>query len=109
MTAHLRPCPGCSRHVRVSEGACPFCSASLDASFQASPAPVGPSRRLARAAFFAFGTGTLVLAPALSVGCQAVYGGPPVPEDGGGAAIDAAKTSPAPPYGLAPQPPEDAG
>ncbi len=65
--AHLRPCPGCSRHVRVSEGACPFCAASLDASFRAAPAPVPPSRRLSRAAHFAFGTGTLVLAPAAIV------------------------------------------
>ena len=65
--AHLRPCPGCSRHVRVSEGACPFCAASLDASFRAAPAPVPPSRRLSRAALFAFGTGTLVLAPAAIV------------------------------------------
>jgi hypothetical protein len=81
MTAHLRPCPGCSRHVRVSEGACPFCGVSLDPSFRATPAPVGPSRRLSRAALFAFGTGTLVLSPVAAIDCgnniapQPLYGG----------------------------------
>ena len=64
---HLRPCPGCSRHVRVSEGACPFCGVSLDPSFAAAPVPVAPSKRLSRAALFAFGTGTLVLGPAAFV------------------------------------------
>jgi hypothetical protein len=33
MAAALRSCPGCSRHVRVSEPACPFCGGELgDAS-----------------------------------------------------------------------------
>jgi hypothetical protein len=88
-TAHLRPCPGCSRHVRVSEGACPFCAASLDASFKATPAPMGPSRRLSRAALFAFGTGTLVLPAAAAIDCvgdiapQPLYGGAYFPEDAG--------------------------
>ena len=61
---HLRPCPGCSRHVRVSASACPFCNAALDASFRASPAPLPPSMRLSRAALVAFGSGTLTLAAA---------------------------------------------
>jgi hypothetical protein len=86
---HLRPCPGCSRHVRVSEGACPFCGGALDASFRAAPAPVPPSRRLSRAALVAFGTGALVLTPAaLVIDCggssAAAYGGLPYespPED----------------------------
>jgi hypothetical protein len=48
----------------VSEGACPFCGAAFDAAFGAAPAPVPPSRRLSRAALYAYGTGVLVLAPA---------------------------------------------
>ena len=111
MTAHLRPCPGCSRHIRVSEGACPFCSAALDARSQASPAPVGPSKRLSRAALFAFGTGAAVLSPVAAIDCgelatQPLYGGA-FPEDAG-QNIDAGQTMAAPPYGISP-PPDDAG
>jgi hypothetical protein len=113
MTAsHLRPCPGCSRHVRVSEGVCPFCGASLDATFQASPAPVGPSRRLSRAALFAFGTGAAVLTPVVAIDCggeiapQPLYGGA-FPEDAG-QNVDAGQTMGSPPYGISP-PPNDAG
>jgi hypothetical protein len=99
MPAHLRPCPGCSRHVRVSERACPFCSATLDTSFQASPAPVGPSKRLSRAALFAFGTGTLVLPAAVAIGCfsaEPSYGGSPVPINPGPVpvgSVDASESS----------------
>lgn len=50
---HLVPCPDCRRHVRVSESACPFCSASLDLA--ATPEPLLPTRRLGRARLFAFG------------------------------------------------------
>jgi hypothetical protein len=50
---HLVPCPDCRRHVRVSEGSCPFCSAVLDLA--GVPAPVLPTRRLGRAQLFAFG------------------------------------------------------
>src|ERR1700722_16536847 len=77
--AHLRPCPGCSRHVRVIEGACPFCSVALDASFAGVPAPAGPSVRLSRAALFAFSAGATVLAPVVALDCSSVsepsYGG----------------------------------
>ena len=62
--SHLRPCPGCSRHVRVSDATCPFCGVALGASFGAAPVPVSPSVRLSRAALVAFGTGTLSLAAA---------------------------------------------
>jgi hypothetical protein len=96
IASHLSPCPGCSRHVRVSEGMCPFCGVSLGASFRASPAPVPPSRRLSRAALFALGAGTAVLGPVVAEGCgfsaQPMYGGSavapygaePFPEDAGG-------------------------
>jgi hypothetical protein len=84
--AHLRPCPGCSRHIRVSGGTCPFCIVSLDPSFSASAAPIAPSRRLSRAALFAFGTGSLVLTPAVAIDCgstsEAAYGGSAVPPYG---------------------------
>jgi hypothetical protein len=94
--AHLRPCPGCSRHVRVSEGACPFCGVLLEPAFHVAPAPVGPSKRLSRAALFAFGTGAAVLSPVVVVDCgtdgyalMPPYGhGPVFPDDGGEGAQD---------------------
>jgi hypothetical protein len=63
MTAHLQPCPHCARHVRTTEALCPFCSGVLSDAFRASPPPVLPTRRLTRAAVFAFGA-TLAGAPA---------------------------------------------
>jgi len=49
----LVPCPECRRHVRVRETACPFCGIELDLA--ATAPPVLPTRRLGRAALFAFG------------------------------------------------------
>ncbi len=60
--SHLIACPGCARHLRVSESACPFCSAPLDADLRARPAPRPPAMRLSRAALFALGTGAAALA-----------------------------------------------
>jgi hypothetical protein len=73
----LVPCPDCSRHVRKSESLCPFCGTSL--SLAQTPAPLLPSRRLGRAATFAFGA-TLVGAASI-VGCSDGDddGGAPVP------------------------------
>ena len=48
----LQPCPSCSRHVRSTETACPFCATAL--ALTASPAPM-TSERLGRAALFVFG------------------------------------------------------
>jgi|SRR5580692_862329 hypothetical protein len=62
--ADLRPCPACARHARVSEAACPFCGARLDASFRDFPRRRAPTVRLSRAALFALGTGGAALAPA---------------------------------------------
>ena len=42
MSAPLVACPTCSRHVRLSESACPFCAAALPAGLVA--APLGPRR-----------------------------------------------------------------
>lgn len=85
--SQLTPCPACHRHVRKTETACPFCSASI--SLAHLPAPQLPSSRLGRAATFAFGA-SLVGVTAL-VSCSAddspgtaVYGGPPVPSAGAG-------------------------
>jgi hypothetical protein len=74
----LVPCPQCSRHVRVSELACPFCALPLDLS--GTPEPRLPSTRLSRAATLAFGA-TLASATALAAcsGSDApvpVYGAP---------------------------------
>jgi hypothetical protein len=78
----LVPCPDCNRHVRKSEQVCPFCGAAV--ALAALAAPPLPSRRLGRAATFAFGA-TLVGATSI-VGCSdendprpamPVYGAPP--------------------------------
>ncbi len=106
---HLAPCPACTRHVRVTEEACPFCEAKLPASLRESAPPKGPSVRLSRAALLALGalggTGTVAVAP----GCGdtsviAPYGIAPVPNPGDDAS-DA--TVFAPPYGIAPVPDAD--
>jgi hypothetical protein len=49
----LRPCSGCSRHVRANEPACPFCHARVElADIQADASAVGPvaGARVTRAA-----------------------------------------------------------
>ena len=85
MPVRLLPCPDCGRHVRSSEGSCPFCQASLVDTFASAPAERAVTTRLGRAAQFAFGA---VAATTMTVaGCG----------DGGG---------PAPLYGA---PPEDSG
>ncbi len=87
---HLAACPSCARHLRVSEVACPFCGAVLPDSLRESTPPQPPAARLTRAALFAFGTGTLALAP----GCSS--SSPNTTPDAGVVF--------APPYGLAPIP-----
>ena len=107
MAPHLRPCPRCSRHVRVSEGACPFCGVSLDPSFGATPVPLGSAMRLSRAALFALGTGAAIVTPVFAIDCSATpsyggspvqsippYGQVPVPEDGGEGPQDSARAAP---------------
>lgn len=47
----LAPCPSCTRHVRVSESACPFCGQAVALEARAQPMPL---ERLSRAALFAF-------------------------------------------------------
>lgn len=40
----LVPCPGCARHVRVEEAACPFCGDASPRVVPARRAPLGRSR-----------------------------------------------------------------
>jgi hypothetical protein len=105
----------------VSEGACPFCRATFDATFTADPVPVPPALRLSRAALFALGAGALAGVPA----CGGATSGTPIPTndagfDAGSILVDGGTGIPlygaapldgsliAPPYGITP-PPEDAG
>jgi hypothetical protein len=100
----LVPCPQCNRHVRKTESRCPFCGNGV--SLAHVPSPVLPSRRLGRAATFAFGA-TFMGATSIA-GCSddndgpgtAIYGGPPAAGAGGesfqegGASAGGADTQP---------------
>ncbi|MDP3275635.1 MAG: hypothetical protein Q8Q09_10600 [Deltaproteobacteria bacterium] len=97
----LVPCEHCGRHVRVSDGACPFCGTTLSPDAQRRAVP-STTARLGRAALFAFGTtvvasacapaspGTDAAADSAAVDAQeqpdsqivAMYGAPP-PVDAG--------------------------
>ena len=59
----LLPCTNCRRHVLHTEAECPFCATPLD--FSQAPVPALSTRRLGRAATFAFGA-TMVSATALA-------------------------------------------
>ena len=62
----LTPCPGCQRHVLTTETECPFCAAPLALS-KLSP-PELPTKRLGRAATFAFGATLLGASAVVSCG-----------------------------------------
>jgi hypothetical protein len=70
----------------VTEVACPFCGGTLSESFRDSPGPLGPGVRLTRAALFAFGAGTLAVAPGCSGAETSVtpFYGAAMIEDAGG-------------------------
>jgi len=51
----LVPCPGCKRHVRTTEAACPFCSEALSSEALTRAVVPGATVRLTRAAAFVFG------------------------------------------------------
>jgi hypothetical protein len=67
----LLACPKCSRHIRATERACPFCQSAPPPSFGAALAAPSPQRRLSRAAL-AFGASTLTVA---TLSCGGVGGG----------------------------------
>ncbi|UJR82379.1 hypothetical protein [Sandaracinus amylolyticus] len=91
MTNRLLPCPGCTRHVRASESACPFCGESLGDALASAPPLRAPTTRLGRAATFAFGA---AVATTLSVtGCAESEERAP----DGGAQVDSG--GPVPAYG----------
>jgi hypothetical protein len=113
-TAHLRPCPACSRHARVSEDACPFCGAPLDEAFRQVP-----RLRRPRAALMSFGAGVAGLTPGCTLFPKDRSEGTVAPVDasfsapdgegiiigvGGGTGVFAADAaSLVAPYGIAPQ------
>jgi hypothetical protein len=111
--ARLIACPSCSRHVRTSESACPFCKGELPASFASLPAPRPPSERLSRAALYAFGASSIGLAAACTNSTTVLYGGPPpgvedasadVANGGGGSGNDGSVTDGAAPDSPTAQP-----
>jgi hypothetical protein len=95
----LAPCPGCHRHVRAAEGACPFCGATLVVAHTVPSA----TTRLARGAMFVFASSIAA--------CGASTEPEPVTADTGAAADSRTDAlldygNIAPPYGI---PPTDSG
>lgn len=81
------PCPECSRHVRLTDAACPFCGSDA-----ARPVPKQPRRstqRVTRAALFF--AGVLGASACGDDDTRTIYGGPPTSQgdedDPGGADI----------------------
>jgi len=118
----LLPCPSCSRHVRTTDRACPFCRTAI----ALEPAVPVIGERLGRAAIFAFGAAMVTNVAACSMsttpGNDAASPGndAAVTEDAftppGDAGTDAFSPNPDagvfPPYGAPPEdtgPPDDAG
>lgn len=64
--SQLVPCPGCSRHVRFAEAACPFCG---DASPRPAPVTRGVARR-SRSAIL----GATLAASTAAAGCYDDHG-----------------------------------
>jgi hypothetical protein len=78
----LRPCPGCTRHVRANESTCPFCAAALPAAEESlSHEPTArPSSR--HGVLFGVAAGAIAISTALMGTACAAYGGP-APSDAG--------------------------
>jgi hypothetical protein len=95
--ARLLACPSCARHVRATERACPFCATSLPETFAAAPAPRAPTKRLSRAALYAFGATSITVSSASSSSRGTPAG------DTDGSTADASPDSPSamPLYGAA--------
>lgn len=75
--APLVPCSSCSRHVRATEQACPFCSAFVSSELRARLAPTPPRQRLDRAGLFALGAAGAALSVACAGAVQPVDGSSP--------------------------------
>lgn len=90
MVIRFTPCPSCARHVKVGDGACPFCGAITP---RAAVAAI-PRGRLSRAALLAAGAaGALAMADCGSSGSTvAPYGSPPRPPDAGMSMDDGGET-----------------
>ena len=89
----LRLCSGCSRHVRATDAACPFCG---DAGRAAVPSPVSRATRAA----MVFGGAAMVSTAVACSSATPLYGAP-APDASADTGADA---SPAPPYGAVPPP-----
>jgi hypothetical protein len=85
MARCLRVCPGCSRHVRTEESACPFCGADVSDGVCAGGGAATDGRPLGRAAIV-FASMTAIAA------CGKTTGGPKETEH----------MNVAPAYGVAP-------
>ena len=96
----LSPCPGCLRHIIVTEARCPFCAHALTA-----PLPIRPdaTRRMSRAAVFSFAASLTVAGCGASVTATDASPGGDVPVDTGSADTGLADT------GLADTGPTDTG
>jgi len=96
----LVPCDGCTRHVRRTEAACPFCGLASPLASAASVTPE-PAARLSRAGILAFvatvGAGACSSAQPVPI---AVLEAPPAPQtppaDGGAPATPVATPEPTP-------------
>lgn len=83
--SHLRPCSGCSRHVRANVTVCPFCDAALVIE---EPRQVVANERLGRAARMALGSAAALAIsvtacdsnkPPANENIAMPYGAPPTP------------------------------
>lgn len=95
----LLACPSCVRHVRATERTCPFCAASLPETFAAAPMPQAPTKRLGRAALYAFGATSITVAAACSSASSTPAYGAPVPGDETSDAADEAQLEATAVYG----------
>jgi hypothetical protein len=83
LSSHLVPCPGCSRHVRAREDACPFCRAALPDEVRSSAPPRRIAARLSRAGLIAAGATAAAIAASGCGDTMATtdYGAPGLPYD----------------------------
>ncbi len=79
MTAPLAPCPKCSRHVKRTDAACPFCATALPAYASVDDATELEGPRLSRSAMLLVGAATVAAGCNLFNPMANIYGGPPTP------------------------------